>query len=61
MLGCLVRRPAGSLHLVDADVGQQDHEWGVVAPVLSPGRDQARALQIPAYAAELLVGQFEVL
>lgn len=61
MLGGLVRRLAGSLHLFDTGVGQQDHERGVVAPVLSPGRDQVLPLQIPAYAAELLVGQLEVL
>jgi hypothetical protein len=61
MLGCLVRRLAGSLHLFDTGVGQQDHEWGVVAPVLSPGRDQVLALQVPAYAAELLIGQIQVL
>jgi hypothetical protein len=34
MLGCLVRRPAGSLHLFDTGAGQQDHEWGVMVPVL---------------------------
>jgi hypothetical protein len=60
MLGCLVRCLAGSLHLVDTGVGQQDHEWGVVAPALSPGRDQVLALQIPADGAELLIGQIQV-
>jgi hypothetical protein len=34
---------------------------GKCAPVLSPGRDQALTLQIPAYAVEFLVGQLEVL
>jgi hypothetical protein len=61
MLGCLVGRLAGSLHLFDTGMGQQDHEWGVVAPALSPGRDQVLALQVPAYAAELLIGQIQVL
>jgi hypothetical protein len=32
-----------------------------MAPVFSPGRDQVLALQIPAYAAQLLIGQLEVL
>jgi hypothetical protein len=61
MLSRLIRRRAGSLHLFDAGVGQQDQEWGAVAPVLLPGRDQVLALQVPAYAAELLVGQLEML
>jgi hypothetical protein len=42
-------------------VGQQDHERCVVAPVLSPSRDQALALQIPADPAEFLIGQLQVL
>jgi hypothetical protein len=57
MLGCLIGRLAGSLYLLDTGVGQEDHEGGGVVPVLPSGRYQVLALQIPAYAAEFLVGQ----